>query len=218
MSHHESAAKGADARMVDRMLFFSDAVFAIVLTLLALDLRPVTGHDADDLSVSQILGPIWEHLFVFLISFIVVGQWWMIHLRAMRQLQQFDIPTAVLNLFFLLCITLMPFASTIFASNFDSSTTLMLYWGELLVSALSMTALFLMMSRDHGKLIGGINTGERIWRASKSLIPAIAFLWGVIAALIHQIGWSRWCWVIINPLRAFDGLLYRYTRKIKMTV
>lgn len=217
MSHHESAARGPDARMVDRMLFFSDAVFAIVLTLLALDLRPPEGHETGESSVWKILDPIWGHLFAFIISFVLVGQWWAIHLRATRQLQQFDWPTAICNLFFLLCITLMPFASTIFGSNFSGSSTLTLYWGELSISALSMTLLFWVMSRDQGKLIGGIDLRERLWRAAKSLIPALAFSWGVISALIGLISWSRWCWTMIIPMRIVGGLLYRYTGKKEAT-
>ena len=121
MSHHESMARGADSRMVDRMLFFSDAVFAIVLTLLALDLRPPEGHEAAPTSVSDILFPIGNHLIVFIISFVLVGQWWLIHLRATRQLRAFDWPSAIANLVFLLGITLMPFASTLLTSNFRST-------------------------------------------------------------------------------------------------
>ncbi len=44
--HHGSSARGPDGRMVDRMLFFSDVVFAIVLTIMVLELHaPLLGPE-----------------------------------------------------------------------------------------------------------------------------------------------------------------------------
>ena len=213
MSHHESMARGADSRMVDRMLFFSDAVFAIVLTLLALDLRPPEGHEAVPTSVSDILLPIGNHLIVFIISFVLVGQWWLIHLRATRQLRDFDWPTAIANLVFLLGITLMPFVTTLLTSNFRSTPNLTVYWGELFFTSASMTVLSLIMTRDRGRLIGGIDKRERLWRATRSVIPGIAFLSGVILALYDHLLLSANCWVAIIPLRIIAGVVYRHTGK-----
>jgi len=213
MSHHESPPRAFDARMIDRMLFFSDAVFAIVLTLLAVDLRPPESHEAAPSTISDILLPIGNHLIVFIISFVLVGQWWLIHLRATRQLREFDWSTAIANLVFLLGITLMPFVTTLLTSNFRSTPNLTLYWGELSFTSASMTVLSLIMTRDHGRLIGGIDKRERLWRATRSVIPGIAFLTGVILALCDQLLLSAYCWVVLFPLRIIAGIVYRQTGK-----
>jgi uncharacterized membrane protein len=74
MSHHESVAAGSQARLVDRMVFFSDAVFAIVLTLLVLELRPPHVAPGGDLWPA-----LWiiRHAFVsFALSFGLVAIFW----------------------------------------------------------------------------------------------------------------------------------------------
>src|SRR5262245_11651261 len=103
MSHHESAAEGKDSRMVDRMLFFSDAVFAIVLTLLALELRP-----PEHTSVLEGLREMRFQFFGFVVSFMLGGVNWIVHMRNARLLRQFDWPAAWTNLLHLFAVTLLP--------------------------------------------------------------------------------------------------------------
>src|SRR6185436_6666827 len=111
-------ARGPDARMADRMLFFTDAVFAIVLTIMVLELRPPLlqregVQNAGDGALWPALGGMIHEVAAFLISFILVGAWWMIHMRATRRLIAFDWPTAICNMLFLLAIAVMPFACAV---------------------------------------------------------------------------------------------------------
>src|SRR5262249_45678613 len=101
MSHHESAARGPEARMVDRLLFFSDGVFAIVLTLLILDLHPpsLAGLHGDE--AWNALLRVLPHLISFLLSFGIVAMWWSLHMRVTRNFARFDGLTAVFNFLFL---------------------------------------------------------------------------------------------------------------------
>src|SRR5436309_2422216 len=62
---------------VERIVFFSDAVFAIALTLLAVNLRLPSSHE----SVADLLRQMRPALFSFLVSFAVIGVTWMAHHR-----------------------------------------------------------------------------------------------------------------------------------------
>lgn len=199
MSHHESAAKGPDGRMVDRMLFFSDAVFAIVLTLLVLELRPPDGHGHSDAELWSALAGMFRHFAAFFISFLLVGGWWLIHMRVTRTLRAFDWPTALCNLLFLLFIALMPFAAALFGQNIASLAALQVYWTLNAAVAFSMLLLFLVMTRGGGRLIGGISVREWWFRFLQSLAPALAFVFGAWAASRGEAELSRFCWVVIFP-------------------
>ena len=97
-----------DKRMLDRMLFFTDAVFAIVMTLLVLELRP---PELEHQSLWTALSGMSSKFVAFGMSFGLSAIFWAAHLSTTRRLIQFDWPVAWANIAFLLPVTLMPFAS-----------------------------------------------------------------------------------------------------------
>ena len=81
----------------DRVLFFSDAVFAIAITLLAFDLRKTNLHHAQ------------PGLIGFGISFAVIGLFWLGHHAIFRYITALDRRLITINLIFLGFIALLPY-------------------------------------------------------------------------------------------------------------
>jgi uncharacterized membrane protein len=98
-----------ESRAVDRLTFFSDAVVAIAITLLAIDL-PVPGGDtvaALWTSVHHNVG----HYAAFLISFAVIAGAWSNHHDIFRYVTWADSRLRAFNTAWLLMIVLNPFAT-----------------------------------------------------------------------------------------------------------
>ena len=63
---------------IERTVFFSDAVFAIALTLLVLDLHvPDIPAASEATALPSALAELWPKFFSFLLSFWVVGLYWL---------------------------------------------------------------------------------------------------------------------------------------------
>ena len=74
-----------------RLLALSDGVFAIAMTLLALDLRlPDLGAHPSDAQLRHAIGDDWRGYLAFVISFYVVAGYWGVHRRAMRAVTTID--------------------------------------------------------------------------------------------------------------------------------
>jgi uncharacterized membrane protein len=103
----------------DRVLFFSDAVFAIAITLLAIDLRApaATFVAAHHLSTSDVLSSAGPSLIGFGISFAVIGVFWLGHHRIFRYITALDRPLIGLNLFFLGTIAFLPYPTELLSST-----------------------------------------------------------------------------------------------------
>lgn len=206
MSHHESTAKGPDSRMVDRMLFFSDAVFAVALTIMVLEMHaPVMEGMGEAFQTSpsalwHALGELGHVTFALVISFILVGMWWTVHMRVTRNLHQFDWAVAVCNLLFIFCVMMTPFAASVLGSNVMNPAAWQIYWGVNAASSASLTLMMLVASRDGGRLVGGMTGRERAARILQSIGPGIGFGVGSYLAGAGQLELSRWCWLIIPPV------------------
>src|SRR6266550_3995813 len=98
----------------DRVLFFSDAVFAIAITLLVVDIRvPAVVANA-----SRELHDDRGKILSFAISFLVIGLFWMGHHRMFRYITALDRPLIFLNLLFLGAIAFLPYPTALlFAGN-----------------------------------------------------------------------------------------------------
>ena len=215
--HHESTAKGPDARLVDRMLFFSDAVFAIVLTIMVLELHaPLMEtkglNDAQSAAALwTVLGGMFHIFFAYVLSFALVGLWWSIHMRVTRQLHHFDWPTAIFNFVFLLTVSLIPFASSLLGDNVMNPAAWQIYWGVNAAASIALTVMLLILTRGHGRLIGGMDKRERLSRTIQSIVPGIAFGIGAWLAATGHADMARWCWVLL-PL---SGLASRFHKAPK---
>ncbi|MGA2911984.1 MAG: TMEM175 family protein [Methanoregula sp.] len=98
----------------ERVISFSDGVFSIAITLMVLSLTvPViaTGNITTELPLS-LIGE-WSTFFSYIISFLVIGNWWIVHHRFFQHINQADRTLLWLNLIFLLFITLIPFMTAL---------------------------------------------------------------------------------------------------------
>ena len=93
----------------ERIVFFSDAVMAIAITLLAIDLKaPETVSVISGPLLTEYLSSTGPRIMSFVISFTVVGIYWISHHRNFNDIRRYDNRLLVLNLVFLLFIALMP--------------------------------------------------------------------------------------------------------------
>ena len=103
-----------DRTGLDRLLFFSDAVMAIAITLLVIDLRvPEMPREASIAGLGPALLRLWPNYLGYLLSFYVIGNYWLSHHRLFRPVRRYDDRLALLNLLFLFFVALLPFSTRI---------------------------------------------------------------------------------------------------------
>ena len=128
----------------ERVVFFSDAVFAIVITLLVLEIKvPYLRENTEAALVSELVH-LLPKFFGFVCSFFVVGMMWFEHHRIFRYIERFDSGLIWRNLIFLLFISFIPFPTALFSEYFWSKTAFMIY-----VSVFGMAALVKLAVWNH---------------------------------------------------------------------
>jgi len=103
----------------DRLTVFTDAIMAIIMTILVLDLKvPLENIQTDQDLMQQLLKQL-PHFFGFIISFSMIVILWFTHHTLMRILNQADRTFTVLNFLFAGSIATLPF-STALVSEYPS--------------------------------------------------------------------------------------------------
>lgn len=205
---------GEDDRLLHRLLFFTDAVFAIVLTLLVLELRPPQAQSAAELvrGLAEMIG----HFIAFLMSFAVVAVFWLAHMSTVRRLGHFDWPTAIANLVFLLPVCLLPFATSLIGEAKFGEAAWRYYCWNLIATSAAMIALTITLNRGGGRLVGGLTRGERLYRIVRAASPAVAF--GVsLAATQAHVMWLAQLSPLLIPLQFVIAERFTRPRPAKST-
>ncbi|GAB3805287.1 hypothetical protein GCM10028798_26850 [Humibacter antri] len=106
-----------------RLEAYSDGVFAIAATLLVLDLSVSAFHLHESDSSDAVWTALWDYggTFVsFVISFLILGVLWGIHVRQFEFVKRVDQVVLTLNTFRLLGVVLVPFTTTL-SDNFSGT-------------------------------------------------------------------------------------------------
>ncbi|HET6433430.1 TMEM175 family protein [Dyella sp.] len=130
------------ASQLERLTFFSDAVFAIAITLLVIEIEvPRLGiaSDAAYLAALHELGP---SFMGFVISFLVIGALWAAHHRVFGMLGDYDRQLVMPNLLLLMVVAFMPFATALMSANTLARVPELFYSATLLVAGLLQCWLF----------------------------------------------------------------------------
>lgn len=107
----------------DRLLMLSDGVFAIAITLLALELKVPEHWDG---TVANLVQQAWRSMFGFFFGFVVVGLFWVSHRRIFGRLVSADGPLTAINLVLLCLVSLAPAVAELVALHGPKRA--MQYW------------------------------------------------------------------------------------------
>ncbi|HEY1878495.1 MAG TPA: TMEM175 family protein [Caulobacteraceae bacterium] len=140
-----------------RLLFFSDAVFAIAITLLILDVRLPPGATALDLREA------WPQIMGFVISFYVIGRFWLAHHSLFEGVGGYDNRVLRSNLLFLAAVVFLPFPTMVLAELKASAATVAFYGLSLAVVGLLMVYLT-WHARKPALLLPGQTVGGTVRR------------------------------------------------------
>ncbi|HKU77259.1 MAG TPA: TMEM175 family protein [Pyrinomonadaceae bacterium] len=111
----------------ERVVFFSDAVFAIVITLLVLELKVPHLTEHSESALRHALVELFPRVIGFVVSFLIIGLMWIEHHRIFRYIEDYDGGLLWRNLLLLLCVSFVPFPTALFSENFWSRTAFILY-------------------------------------------------------------------------------------------
>ncbi|WP_018334349.1 TMEM175 family protein [Actinomycetospora chiangmaiensis] len=115
---------------VGRLEAFSDGVFAIVITLLILDIKVPTGAEGH---LAAALGQQWPQYVAYLSSFFIVGIIWLNHHATVNLLARTDHRLQLHNLLLLLPVSVLPWPTALLAEytydadRADQITTVLIY-------------------------------------------------------------------------------------------
>lgn len=162
----------------ERLVFFTDAVVAIALTLLILplvDLVPQASRSGLDLG--DLLRENLAELGSFLLSFVVIFRFWWAHHQLFRHVSGLN-PTLVRwNLLWLLSIVVLPWPTAIITAYDTSPVSVLLYIGTLVVSSGSLTALAVTIHRNPALSAGrSQETRDEVLGSAASLAALILAL------------------------------------------
>src|ERR1041384_3769292 len=107
------------AFQIERIAFFSDAVFAIAITLLIIEVHPkVFGPDVTNVEALGQFLELIPHFVGVIVSFLLIAMHWRRHHQLFGELINFDSRLITLNMFILLSIIFLPFSTGFIAMNY----------------------------------------------------------------------------------------------------
>jgi uncharacterized membrane protein len=163
----------------NRIVAFSDGVFAIAITLLVLSLTVPTSEDA-------VWDTLWDErreLFAYGISFAVLGKLWISHHRFFSVLERFDGTLMALNLLYLAFVVMVPYTSEVLGEHGQSAGAVVLYASVMLLVSVTFSAQIVHSYRA-GLVSATTGDLERRFAGPTSLLVAGVFLVSIPVALV----------------------------------
>ena len=169
------------AKPVDkhRMAGLQDGVYSIAMTLLVLELKlPELPAHINDAQMWAALLTLWPKALTWLLSFWVLGVFWMNDVRALAAYATLDRLMARLTLWRLALVSLLPFSTALMGEHGDLVPSSAVYAAHIAALALLNYARFEYMHRDPNLLVSGTRSDIGATRTQ-----AVAPLAGSLVAL-----------------------------------
>jgi TMEM175 potassium channel family protein len=165
-----------------RIVAFSDGVFAIAITLLALAIE-VPENLPSDITVAEMLDRQSGDLIAYGISFAVLGKLWLSHHRFFAGVERFDSVLMGLNILYLAWIALVPVTSEVLGDYGDASAGVITY--AVVMAAVTITfQVQIVYAYRNGLIRPEMRELERRYAGPANFIIAVVFLVSIPLALV----------------------------------
>jgi len=179
----------------DRVAFFSDAVFAIAMTLLVVGIGI---PDVRDSELGAALRGKEAEITSFFISFFVIGFYWMGHHQFFGRLQTVNQRLMRLNLAYLAAIAFVPFPTALAGKYTQDAVSIVIY-AITLSAASGLEAIMQWRANRDGLFRRTMPPPVLRFAMIAAVIPVVVFL-GSIPIAFYRTTTALWSWILIWPL------------------
>jgi uncharacterized membrane protein len=159
----------------DRIVLFSDAVFAIAITLLVIEIKIPTDAVVEAHGLAGALAEMIPLFIGYLVSFLVITLFWVGHMKTWKYVTSATSGMVWLNIFELLFVALMPFTTGMYSEYFGSNLAFSLYCLNLVGIAVFSYWLRSVVIRREG-LVEKLGAHEVAWLRAQTLIALFVFV------------------------------------------
>lgn len=193
---------------LERMILFSDAVFAIVITLMAIEIRvPDLADVGPENYASELISHLAPVFLAYTVSFGFIGMIWYQHLKLFSVLRDYDFGLVLRNLVLLFFVGLFPFGATVIASIKGTAVALVIYLSIILLCISSQFFLqrYILIQRPQLRNTQDISAQlNELERKKVALISFIIILSLIILSIIiindEKIKSIVMLWMLIFPV------------------
>ena len=150
-----SVAARTPVNGLERLVFFSDGVYAIAATLLAIDVRAPMTDERFTLAHLTALTP---SIAVYALTFVVIGLFWVSHHRMFDMIARMDYALVWLNMLVLMFVAFLPVPNRIFAHYWSSPYAVLFYAVTVALAATANAILWRYASHNRRHIHEGVST------------------------------------------------------------
>jgi len=185
-----SIASGSEGSLfpINRVEALTDGVFAIVMTLLVLELSIplVTGSSVNSELFGKLLG-LWPKLLVYILSFIILGMMWAHHRFNFHCIIRSDGKLAWMNIIFLMFIALIPFAASLLGEYTNTQVAAVFYGINALLIMVMSLIVWIYIIRKPALADKAIDTEISTRRTLMYIVGCLFMVIGIGIAFINPI-------------------------------
>jgi len=188
---------------LERLVFFSDAVIAIAITLLVVTLAiPEATENVGDALLDR-----WPQMLSYVLSFLVIGVFWMAHHRIFRYVGSIDQRLIWLNLLFLMCVAFIPFPTGVLGDHDGSRGAIVFYAATICLTGTVLASIWQYLIHA-GHLNERADAKIVRYLTRRSLVTPISFLVSIPLSFV-SLRLAEACWfapfVLIGVINARHG-------------
>jgi uncharacterized membrane protein len=199
----ESRLDHLHQKETSRIEAFSDGIFCVAITLLAIEIGTEAKNDETNRSLAQSLLQLWPKYLAYLISFVNVLLAWIGHHSLFKQLRNSDNGVMICNGFLLMLIALVPFPTKtlgLYLMTGAFKTAAVFYTGYFVLISIAFRLLWFAASRKRNLLVHGLDeqaikkftVNENRGLLFNSVILALSFLNPWLGLILSFVMWVYW--------------------------
>ena len=170
---------------LERLILFSDAVFAIAITLLVIEIKIPEIHErpVTDNAVLHKLAELIPKFVGFVVSFLLIGQYWIVHHRMFSFVINFTDRLIWLNILFLFAIALMPFSTGFYSEYVRHSlmTPVIFYTANIALLGLANFLMWRYLSNQKNNLTENLTPMLAKYFSLRALtVPTIFIIFSLV--------------------------------------
>ena len=173
---------------INRVEALSDGVFAIVMTLLVLELSiPVITGSSVNAELLRKLLELWPKLLVYILSFVILGMVWVHHRFMFHYIERSDGKLAWMNIILLMFVALIPFAASLLGEYANAQVAVAVYGINALLTIIMSLVIWIHITRKHELADRAIDAEIAIRRKFMYLVGCFFFILGIGISFISPI-------------------------------